>query len=152
MYSAVLLLALGSAPSEVLMPLHNREGNIPHGAVPQHSYFEYSLSQPPVEEVVVVWPAVTVVNRAPGPTPALLRVVLPADARLTIDGNPTRSPGEARLFVSPPLEPGRRYVYILRAEVVRDGKKVVETREVPVRAGEESEVTLTFPARQVAGK
>jgi hypothetical protein len=41
---------------------------------------------------------------------------------------------------------------VLRVEVVRDGKKVADTREVPVRAGEESEVTFTLPAARVAGK
>ncbi len=147
MYSVILLAALGGVPGEVIQPLHYREGNIPHGPVPQHSFGD--AVNGPGEGVVVV-PAAEVVT--PAPAPAWVRVRLPAGARLTIDGQPTRSPGEVRWFISPPLEPGRRYVYVLRAEVVRDGKTVSEAREVPVRAGEESEVTFSFPATQTAGK
>jgi uncharacterized protein (TIGR03000 family) len=79
--------------------------------------------------------------------PATIMVRLPADARLTIDGASTSSTQEMRTFISPPLQPGKEYQYTLRAEVMRDGKKVERTRDVTVRAGQQSEVTIDLPAQ-----
>jgi uncharacterized protein (TIGR03000 family) len=79
------------------------------------------------------------------PAPATLVVDLPAEARLTIDGDPTTSTSEHRVFVSPELNPGRDYHYTLRAEIMRDGKPVTVARKVAVRAGEETQVTLILP-------
>jgi uncharacterized protein (TIGR03000 family) len=77
-----------------------------------------------------------------GEAPATIVVRLPADARLTVDGNATRSTDSVRTFISPPLQPGKEYTYTLRAEVTRDGKKTERSRDVTVRAGGVSEVTL----------
>ncbi len=77
---------------------------------------------------------------------ATIRVRLPADARLTIDGNRTRSTDSERVFISPPLQTGKEYQYTLTAEVTRDGKKVERTREVTVRPGQQSEVTFDLPS------
>jgi uncharacterized protein (TIGR03000 family) len=84
---------------------------------------------------------------AGGQAPATILVNLPGDARLTIDGASTSSTQEMRTFISPPLQPGREYQYTLRAEVTRDGKKVERTREVTVRAGQQSQVTFDLPAQ-----
>ena len=65
--------------------------------------------------------------------------------RLTIDGYAPRSTSGTRWFVTPPLEPGRAFHYELRAEVERGGKRLTQTREVAVRAGQQSEVTIQFP-------
>jgi uncharacterized protein (TIGR03000 family) len=80
------------------------------------------------------------------PAPATIVVDLPAEARLSIDGDPTTSTGGQRVFVSPELNPGRDYHYTLKAEIVRDGKPVAVAQEVAVRAGEETQVTLTLPS------
>ena len=84
---------------------------------------------------------------AGGEAPATIMVRLPGDARLTIDGASTSSTQEMRTFISPPLQPGKEYQYTLRAEVTRDGKKVERTREVTVRAGQQSQVTFDLPAQ-----
>jgi uncharacterized protein (TIGR03000 family) len=76
------------------------------------------------------------------PSGAVIVVALPADATLTIDGEATVSTSEKRIFVSPALESGREFRYTLKAEVVRDGKKVVMQEIITVRAGEETKVTL----------
>jgi uncharacterized protein (TIGR03000 family) len=76
--------------------------------------------------------------------PATIVVRLPADATLTIDGSATRSTASLRTFVSPPLQAGKEYQYTLRAEVMREGKKVERTRDVNVRAGQTSEVNFDF--------
>lgn len=80
--------------------------------------------------------------------PATILVRLPADAKLTIDGATTRSTEEVRTFLSPPLQAGKEYQYTLRAEVTRDGKKVERSREVTVRAGQQSEVVFDLPSQR----
>ena len=47
--------------------------------------------------------------------PALLDVLLPADAELEVNGYKTKSMGEMRRFESPPLAKGRPYTYSLKA-------------------------------------
>jgi uncharacterized protein (TIGR03000 family) len=81
-----------------------------------------------------------------GAAPATLIVHLPADARLTVDGKATRSTSDRRTFVTPPLEPGMTYHYLLEAQLDRQGEKVRASQNVEVRAGRESEVFLEFPA------
>jgi uncharacterized protein (TIGR03000 family) len=80
----------------------------------------------------------------PSSNEATIVVRLPADAKLTFDGTATQSTDSVRTFTSPPLEPGKEYQYTLRAEMTRDGKKVERTRDVKVRAGQTSNVTIDF--------
>ena len=85
------------------------------------------------------------VAQAPGGfEPATLVVRLPAeDARLTVDGTPTRQTGLARRFLSPPLKPGRRYAYTLTAVWEPNNyTRITRSREVAVWAGRESEADL----------
>jgi uncharacterized protein (TIGR03000 family) len=77
--------------------------------------------------------------------PATIVVTLPAGAKLTINRTPSRSTAVKRRFVTPPLKPGQDFYYTLKAEMVRDGRPVTTTARVPVRAGEERRVKLTFP-------
>lgn len=84
--------------------------------------------------------------------PATIVVTLPADAKLTIDGAATVSTTARRVFVSPELPAGREFVYTLQAEIVKDGKPVVTTRDVTVRAGAEVAVTLEAGLTGVASR
>jgi len=84
--------------------------------------------------------------------PATIVVSLPADARLTVDGNATRSTSDRRTFVTPALESGETYMYTLRAEVVVDGQASVQTQEVAVRAGQTTDVTFNFTSQGVASR
>jgi uncharacterized protein (TIGR03000 family) len=79
------------------------------------------------------------------PAPAFLVVTLPAEARLTIDGAPTKLAVAERTFQTPELEPGKIFHYTLVAEVMRDGKPVTTTQKVAVQAGQETRVTLDLP-------
>jgi uncharacterized protein (TIGR03000 family) len=87
-----------------------------------------------------------------GPAPATLIVTLPADARLTIDGYTARSSAGTRTFVSPPLERGPDYHYTLKAELRRGDEPVTVSKDVTVRAGQETRVTLDFTNTSVAQK
>jgi len=74
--------------------------------------------------------------------PATLVVNVPAEAKLTIDGEATTSTATQRVFVSPALEIGRDYHYTVNVEFVKEGKVVSVSKEVAVRAGNETRVTL----------
>ena len=76
---------------------------------------------------------------------ATIRVTLPADATLTIDGQPTRSTSADRAFVTPPLEAGKDFYYTLRAGFARRGETLIVERRVAVRAGQETSVSLGPP-------
>jgi len=80
-------------------------------------------------------------------TQATIVVNLPADARLTFDGEQTASTSSQRIFVTPELKPGTDYSYVAKAEAVRDGKPVVlDEKKITIRAGQTTEVTLGSPA------
>jgi uncharacterized protein (TIGR03000 family) len=66
----------------------------------------------------------------------LLTIIVPADAKLYIENQPTQLTGTRREFVSPRLEAGKDYIYTLKAEVESDGKRVTGTEELPVKAGD----------------
>jgi uncharacterized protein (TIGR03000 family) len=155
----LLLVALvfGLTAASARAQFGPNEGNIP-APPPANSFFDAHrpVSSGP-SEVTVSAPAPRVVYvpvyvQAPAAAPATVVVRLPAGARLTFDGTPTRSAGATRSFQSPPLEPGRTYHYTLAAEVIHDGQKLTVTREVAVRAGQDSEVRLNPSAFQVARK
>ena len=69
---------------------------------------------------------------------ATLRVLVPETAQLQIDGIATRQTGADRSFISPPLQPGRSYRYMLKALW---GGQTHES-EVIVKAGIESTLDL----------
>jgi uncharacterized protein (TIGR03000 family) len=85
------------------------------------------------------------------PTPATIVVNLPADARLTVDGNSTTSTSDRRVLVTPALAQGE-YVYVLTAEVVRNGQTIVETQNVTVLPGQTTEVPFTFNSESVVSR
>jgi uncharacterized protein (TIGR03000 family) len=86
-------------------------------------------------------------------TSGLLTILVPADAKVVINGLQTKSTGSKREYVSYGLKPGFSYKYVIEAEVVRDGKVVRETKEVALTAGATDRVAFGFapqPAEQVA--
>lgn len=73
---------------------------------------------------------------------AKLIVELPADAKLFIDNQLMKTAAGERVFRTPQLEKGQAYYYIVRAEVVREGKPQSMTKQVIVRAGDEARATF----------
>jgi uncharacterized protein (TIGR03000 family) len=69
---------------------------------------------------------------------ARLTVFVPADAKITIDGEKTSSVGQVRRYVSPPLVVGKGYTYTVKATWKDNGKDVIREREARVRAGQET--------------
>jgi uncharacterized protein (TIGR03000 family) len=76
-----------------------------------------------------------------------LTIVVPADAKVFINGHQTRSMGTHREYVSYGLEIGLTYRYEVRAEVVRNGKTVVDAREVFLSAGSQENLAFDFTAK-----
>jgi uncharacterized protein (TIGR03000 family) len=62
-----------------------------------------------------------------------------------VDGYQTRSTGEIRTLITPPIEPGKEFQYTLKAELNRDGQTLTTTSKVAVRTGQETWVNLIFP-------
>lgn len=77
---------------------------------------------------------------APTDDLAHLTIRVPADAQVWIDNTPTTSTGPVRKFDSPPLTPGTRYNYEIRAQWTENGRAVTQTQQVPVHAGSHAEV------------
>jgi uncharacterized protein (TIGR03000 family) len=86
------------------------------------------------------------------PAPATIIVSLPANATLTIDDAATTSTASPRVFTSPVLPAGKDFHYTLKAQYVRAGQPVVLSREVTVRAGEETRVNLQAGLAGVASR
>jgi uncharacterized protein (TIGR03000 family) len=63
-------------------------------------------------------------------------VELPSDAKLFVDDYQTKSTSARRVFSTPRLEPKHTYYYSLRAEAVRDGKTITQTKRVILHAGD----------------
>jgi uncharacterized protein (TIGR03000 family) len=86
------------------------------------------------------------------PNAATVIVHLPAEAKLTVDGEPTTVTSNRRVFLSPPLPVGKVFYYILEAERMVDGVKQSVTAKVLVSAGQESTVTMDFPKESIVRK
>jgi uncharacterized protein (TIGR03000 family) len=84
--------------------------------------------------------------------PAQLTVYVPPDAQITIDGYKTKSIGEVRRFVSPPLSRDKGYTYSVKATWKQSGKEIVQEREARVRAGEQTILDLRKGEGRKAGQ
>jgi len=91
-------------------------------------------------------PAKAALNADESAASATIVVNLPADAALKVDDQVV----ESRTLVTPALDQGREFHYTLTAEIVRDGETLTATKEVAVRAGEETQVSIDFTTATVA--
>src|SRR5437660_9563291 len=62
--------------------------------------------------------------------PVEISVRVPAGAAIRFDGKATAQTGTERLFVSPPLRPGRDYTYDVRLRWQDGGRTVEKTRRL----------------------
>jgi uncharacterized protein (TIGR03000 family) len=100
----------------------------------------YINAQPPI---IVASPAAIPTVPADSPTPsaseradnrARLQILVPADAEVWFNGDPTTTRGEQREFTTPALTEGRDFHYEIRARWTEGGRVVDQTRLVVVRA------------------
>ena len=90
----------------------------------------------------------TSIRRADG----LLAISVPEDAKIFVNGQSTRSIGESREFVSRDLELGASYTYEVRAEAIRDGRTVTETKTVNLRGGQTARLAFDLATEKVETK
>ncbi len=75
-----------------------------------------------------------------------LRVKVPqGDAELWVENQGTSQTGTERDFNSPSLTPGKPFIYEMRAQWMENGRDVVQTRKITVRAGQWLLVDFTQP-------
>ncbi len=76
----------------------------------------------------------------------LLTVSVPTDAKIFVNGTATTSTGEVRQYVSRDLAGGMSYAYEVRAEIVRDGQTLEQTKTIDLRAGATNSLAFDFEA------
>jgi len=91
-------------------------------------------------------------TRSTSAAPARLKVKLPAEARLYVDGVQAPLTTGERSFDTPALEQGRTYFYTLKAELSREGRTVTETKRVSFEAGKQLTVEFNNLAVQAASR
>lgn len=79
-----------------------------------------------------------------------IRVQVPADAEVWIEGQKMAQQGPVRFFESPPVTPGVAYVYHIRAHWKELGQDVDEIREATVYAGSKVGIDFTRRTREKA--
>ncbi len=77
---------------------------------------------------------------------AILRVHLPEDSIVYVNGKRTQTKGTLRNYVSRQLSNGRLYPYEVKAVVVRNGQTLAQTKLVDLTAGEERSIDFDFAA------
>jgi uncharacterized protein (TIGR03000 family) len=91
------------------------------------------------------------VKTEPDSAPASVTVVLPENAKLTVNDVAVTATGK-QTFQTPMLQKGKSYFYTVKAEIVRDGKTVSETRRIDVAAGKDVTVDFTSPTTLTASR
>jgi uncharacterized protein (TIGR03000 family) len=91
---------------------------------------------------VQVVPVVPVVPTA-GASVANFTVQVPPNADVWLEGVKTRQTGAVRPFVTPPLTPGKTYVYEVRARWMENGQQVEQKKTIAVQVG--MQVDVKFP-------
>jgi uncharacterized protein (TIGR03000 family) len=81
-----------------------------------------------------------------GQDAVMLNVWVPTDAKVFVNGTATTSQGSERRFVSRGLRRGANYAYEVRAEIVRDGKKVIDTKQIVLTSGQKASLEFAFDA------
>jgi uncharacterized protein (TIGR03000 family) len=84
------------------------------------------------------------------PQPAEIVVAIPGPARLTIDDHETSQTGEQRRFVTPPLAPGRKFTYTLKATWIEGNRQIVRMAVATVQAGKQTTLDLRHGSRDAS--
>jgi uncharacterized protein (TIGR03000 family) len=80
---------------------------------------------------------------------AKLTIELPENAKLFVDDQPIQATG-TRTFSTPKLAKGQAYYYMVRVEVVREGKTYSDTQRIIVRAGDTAKADFLALGKQPA--
>lgn len=80
-----------------------------------------------------------------------LKLHVPADAKVFLSGNESKSTGTTREFVTTQLNDGQSWDnYVVRVELERNGQKISKTEKLSLAAGDSRELTIDMGNEQVA--
>jgi len=102
------------------------------------SAYYYPIVSTPSYSYTAFYPQVQTVDT----NAVTLRMRVPTEARVWIEDVATSTDGADRSFVSPPLTPGREYVYHVRVQWDENGKTVERNREFTVHAGDRIDLNI----------
>jgi uncharacterized protein (TIGR03000 family) len=80
----------------------------------------------------------------------LIGVRVPENAEIWFDGEKTSQKGTLREFVTPPLDPGQKYTYEIKARWDENGREVTRVRKQEVYAGDRLLVNMLAPEKKSA--
>jgi len=111
------------------------------GVVVQSAYVVQPASNGGAQQLSPPKPAGT-----EGSPQAKVIIEAPANAKVYVDDKLTNSSGKTqRVFVTPRLEQGKDYYYMVKVEMEHEGQTVTETKKLIVRAGKESRLSFAAP-------
>ena len=152
----------GTGPTPFIPPASpdktNPKGKSP---VPPDSLLPKPPVFPPVPDAPKTEPKPKVmkIGEAVPEERATVVISVPAEAKVTVEGQALRSSGRERSFRTPPLAQGQDFVYQVRATLMVGGVEEVEVKEVTVTAGLTSRASfeklfakVEGPAPALAGK
>lgn len=145
-YNAVYSDPIYAEPSyEAGYPVESYDGGIPIESYDSGIPVEGTIIEgTPIEAAPIeTAPLMEGVDNAPT-NKGSLTVSLPAEAKLFVNGRQTKSEGGKRTFVSKGLKSGYRYPYTLKAVMNLNGKEVVTTKKVSLRAGDARNIAFKF--------
>jgi uncharacterized protein (TIGR03000 family) len=116
------------------------------------NYAPVPVSPPGKTPEKIMKPAEEIKKEGATPKEAKLIVDLPADAKLFIDDRPMQFTSQHPIFVTPGLQDGKTYYYDLRAEIMRDGKAVSDTKRVVFHSGDELRESFASLERKTSDK
>jgi len=82
-------------------------------------------------------------SSAQEPSPVLIYLTVPADAKLAVDGVPVSQTGPERRLITPPFRIGEKAQYTIAFTFVKDGKTVSVERVIQVEGGKTSRFDLS---------
>jgi uncharacterized protein (TIGR03000 family) len=79
---------------------------------------------------------------------AKIKISVPQDAIVFINGKPTMKTGLHREYLSKGLKYGQNYKYVMRAQITRDGKIIEDTKEIILHANDNKNLAFDFSGRE----
>ena len=79
------------------------------------------------------------------PTSAMLTVAVPDNAKVTVNGHPTKSDGKIRQFMSRGLKDGFVYTYVVQVSYDLGGEEKTDSKSIKLRAGDIERVVFEKP-------
>ncbi len=113
--------------------------------------------RPGADERVEFVAPVSTVSKTVEPEPAdvvtVVKLRVPAEAKVTLAGNPTNGSGPVRTFRTKQLKPGQQWAgYTIRVTMVVNGQTLSEERTIDVSAGSTNELAFNFDRSTVASR